>query len=195
MKPAGGGRAGGPDGPGDPDGSTDADGSGDADGAADGVASGDAVGAGDGETDGGAVGAGGAVALGRNQKVGTGGVVGMSANGAIIASSIGSADSSYTTQGLWKQATGWQELMPPAPADGGQTDGSYGNVWSLSGDGTTPVGLYWRPGPGNRAGHFCIRPLGGQRRAAPWPRVARKIDSGAAGQREVGTLRLAQPST
>jgi len=93
----------------------------------------------------------GVVALGRNQKVGTGGTVGISANGVVIASSIGSVDSSYTTQGLWTQAVGWQELMPPPPADGGTVDGSYGNVWALSGDGTTPVGLYWRPGQGNRA--------------------------------------------
>jgi len=95
--------------------------------------------------------ASGAVPLGRNQHVGAGGTVGISANGVKIASSIGSVDSSYTTQGLWTQATGWQELMPPTPADGGQIDGSYGNVWALSGDGTTPVGLYWRPGVGNRA--------------------------------------------
>ena len=95
--------------------------------------------------------ASGVVPLGRNQRVGTGGTVGISANGLVIASSIGSPDSSYTTQGLWTQATGWRELMPPAPPDGGTVDGSYGNVWGLSGDGTTPVGLYWRPGQGNRA--------------------------------------------
>jgi hypothetical protein len=93
----------------------------------------------------------GVVPLGRDQKVGTGGTVGISADGVVIASSIGSPDSSYTTQGLWSQATGWRELMPPAPSDGGTVDGSYGNIWSLSGNGTTPVGLYWRPGQGNRA--------------------------------------------
>jgi uncharacterized membrane protein len=93
----------------------------------------------------------GVVPLGRNQHLGAGGTVGISANGLVIASSIGSPDSSYTTQGRWTQATGWQELMPPTPPDGGLSDGSYGNIWSLSGDGTTPVGLYWRPGQGNRA--------------------------------------------
>jgi len=41
--------------------------------------------------------------------------------------------------------------MPPAPPDGGTVDGSYGSVWSLSGDGQTVVGLYWRPGVGQRA--------------------------------------------
>lgn len=93
----------------------------------------------------------GLVSLGRPQMVGGGGVPDISADGTVIASSIGSLDSSYSTQGRWTQATGWQELMPPPPADGGQIDGSYGSVWALSGDGTTPVGLYWRSGQGNRA--------------------------------------------
>jgi uncharacterized membrane protein len=93
----------------------------------------------------------GFVSLGRAQHVGTGGVPGMSDDGSRIASSIGSLDSSYTTQGLWTLGSGWQELMPPIPADGGQEDGSYGNVWALSGNGEVVVGLYWRPGQGNRA--------------------------------------------
>ncbi len=90
----------------------------------------------------------GFVSLGRPQFVGGGGIPGVSADGTRIASSIGSVDSSYTTQGLWTQATGWQELMPPIPPDGGSTDGSYGNVWGMSGDGSTVVGLYWRHGFG-----------------------------------------------
>ena len=93
----------------------------------------------------------GMVSLGRPQYVGGGGVPGISADGGVVASSIGSLDSSYSTQGRWTQAGGWLELMPPPPADGGTQDGSYGSVWGLSGDGTTPVGLYNRPGPGNRA--------------------------------------------
>jgi uncharacterized membrane protein len=93
----------------------------------------------------------GVVSLGRAQHVGAGGLPGMSDDGSRIASSIGSLDSSYTTQGLWTLGSGWQELMPPTPADGGSVDGSYGNVWALSGNGQVVVGLYWRPGIGNRA--------------------------------------------
>jgi len=93
----------------------------------------------------------GLVSLGRPQMVGGGGTPDVSADGSVVAYAIGSADSSYTTQGRWTQATGWHELMPPPPADGGTVDGTYGNVYALSGDGTTVVGLYWRPGPGNHA--------------------------------------------
>jgi hypothetical protein len=93
----------------------------------------------------------GLVPLGRVAIYGVGGSPGMSSDGSRIASTIGSADSSYTTQGLWTLGSGWQELMPPVPADGGTMDGSYGSIWGLSGDGTTAVGLYWRPGQGNGA--------------------------------------------
>jgi hypothetical protein len=93
----------------------------------------------------------GFVSLGRPQAGNAGGVPGMSADGTRIASSIGSLDSTYTTQGLWTLGSGWHELMPPVPADGGLTDGSYGNIWALSGNGQVAVGLYWRPGVGNRA--------------------------------------------
>ncbi len=90
----------------------------------------------------------GVVPLGRVQQVGGAGTPGISADGTRIAYSIGSLDGSYTTQGLWTLGSGWQELMPPVPPDGGSTDGSYGSVWDLSGDGTTAVGLYWRHGFG-----------------------------------------------
>src|SRR5262249_33088253 len=75
----------------------------------------------------------GFVSLGRPQLVGGGGIPGVSADGKVVASSIGSVDGSYTTQGLWTLGSGWQELMPPVPADGGLTDGSYGNVYGISG--------------------------------------------------------------
>jgi uncharacterized membrane protein len=93
----------------------------------------------------------GLVSLGRPQVGGGGGVPGISADGTRIGYSIGSLDSTYKTQGLWTLGSGWQELMPPTPPDGGTVDGSYGSVWDLSGDGNTVVGLYWRPGAGNRA--------------------------------------------
>jgi uncharacterized membrane protein len=98
--------------------------------------------------------------------VGGGGKPGMSADGKRVASSIGSIDGSYTTQGLWTLGSGWQELMPPVPADGGTSDGSYGNVYDLSGNGQVVVGLYWRPGVGKRA------------HASKWTQAAGVVDLG-----------------
>ena len=93
----------------------------------------------------------GFVSLGRPQTGGGGGVPGVSADGTRVGYSIGSLDGTYRTQGRWTLGSGWQELMPPAPADGGIVDGSYGSAWDISGDGNTVVGLYWRSGVGNRA--------------------------------------------
>jgi hypothetical protein len=92
----------------------------------------------------------GVVDLGRHTWSGGAGLTVMSADGTKIAATIGSLDSTYNTQGLWTQGSGWQELGP-YPADAGQVDISKGSIWGLSGDGTTPVGLYWRSGIGNRA--------------------------------------------
>ena len=50
------------------------------------------------------------------------------------------------TQGLWTLGSGWQELMPPLPPDGGTMTAAIGSAWEISGDGTTVVGLYWRAG-------------------------------------------------
>ena len=84
--------------------------------------------------------------------IGTGaGIPGVSADGTRVASTILTADSLYATQGLWTLGQGWQQLMPPTPPDGGLVDLSYGSVWGISGDGANVVGLYWRPGVGNRA--------------------------------------------
>jgi hypothetical protein len=93
----------------------------------------------------------GVVPLGRQSWGGGAGQTVMSADGTKIAATIGSLDSTYNTQGLWTLGSGWQELMPPMPPDGGQIDMSLGSIWGISGDGTTPVGLYWRSGQGNRA--------------------------------------------
>lgn len=93
----------------------------------------------------------GFVSLGRAQYGGGGGTSSVSWDGTKVAASIGAVDSSYNTQGLWTLGGGWQELMPPAPPDGGVLDNSYGSVWAISGDGSTVVGLYDRPGQGNRA--------------------------------------------
>lgn len=106
----------------------------------------------------------GPASLGRVSRVGGGGVPGISADGTKIASSIASLDSSYTTQGLWTLGSGWQELMPPQPPDGYNQDGSLGNVWGISRDGTTVVGLYPR--------------LGGRAHASKWTAATGVVDLG-----------------
>ena len=93
----------------------------------------------------------GVVDLGRPMTYGKAGVASVSADGSRVSSTIGSIDGSYTTQGRWSQATGWQEMFPPLIPSGGNIDGSYGSAWSMSGDGQTVVGLYWRAGNGNHA--------------------------------------------
>src|SRR5262245_8391574 len=64
----------------------------------------------------------GMVSLGRPMHFGAGGAPDMSADGTRIAYGIGDLDSTYTTQGLWTLGSGWQELMPPTPPDGGLLD-------------------------------------------------------------------------
>jgi len=108
----------------------------------------------------------GLVSLGRKQILGGGGEPNISADGTRIAFGIGAVDSSYTTWGLWNQGSGWQELMPPTPPGGGTVDGTYGSSYDISGDGTTVVGLYNRPGQGNRA------------HAAKWTQATGVVDLG-----------------
>ena len=104
--------------------------------------------------------------LGQVTHVGGGGTPGISADGTRIATSIAMlADSMQTTQGLWTLGSGWQELMPPSPPDGAPTDGTHGNIWDLSGDGTTAVGLYWRQGFGRA-------------HASKWTQAAGVVDLG-----------------
>src|SRR5687767_14485061 len=83
----------------------------------------------------------GLVPLGGQTYGGGAGLTAVSADGTVIAATIGSVDSVHNTQGRWTQGGGWQELMPPLPPDGGEVDDDYGSVWGLSGDGTTVVGL------------------------------------------------------
>ena len=56
----------------------------------------------------------GVVSLGQPPS-GFGGIVSISADGSCIAAKISDATNTFTTWGLWKDATGWQELIPPAP--------------------------------------------------------------------------------
>lgn len=102
----------------------------------------------------------GLVDLGRSaaEMVGSSaGTPGMSFDGTIVASTIGSADSAYHTVGLWTLGQGWNQLAPPVPAGGGVQDKGLASVWGLSGDGRNVVGLYNRPGPGGRAHAFRWR--------------------------------------
>ncbi len=115
----------------------------------------------------------GAVMLGQNPYVVFGtsaGTPGISADGTQISATILGADSTYITQGVWTEGQGWQETMPPAPPDGGIMDNAYGSAWDLSGDGTTLVGLYWRPGQQDGSAH-----------ASAWTAATGTIDLGSTG--------------
>jgi hypothetical protein len=74
-----------------------------------------------------------------------GGVPAISANGKTIASSILSDDGTLMTSGIWTHRSGWTQLTP-LPADAGSGDQQDSSVWTLSGDGKTAAGLYWRYG-------------------------------------------------
>ena len=70
------------------------------------------------------------------------GVPKVSYDGTRISGTILSSDD-FATQGIWDINTGWQETMPPAPANGGIMDLSYGSAWGLSGNGLMVTGFYW----------------------------------------------------
>ncbi|WP_374567912.1 hypothetical protein [Ideonella sp.] len=90
---------------------------------------------------------GGAQALGRGtqRKLQTSaGTPAISADGKVVASTIIDSSQAYATQGRWTAETGWQQLMPPRPADGAIVDQYDGSVFGMSRDGQTITGLYWR---------------------------------------------------
>ncbi|MEK8031885.1 hypothetical protein AACH06_13740 [Ideonella sp. DXS29W] len=90
---------------------------------------------------------GGAQPLGRGtmRKLQTGaGTPAISADGKVVAATIMDDTRTYGTQGRWTAETGWQQLMPPRPADGAIVDRFDGGVFGMSGDGQTITGLYWR---------------------------------------------------
>lgn len=74
----------------------------------------------------------------------TGGYALISADGTKVAGTIHSDDSTFVTAGLWTMGQGWQQLLPPGPPDAALIDDNLADVWGLSGDGNTVVGLYWR---------------------------------------------------
>lgn len=116
----------------------------------------------------------GLVRLGRGTVgvLGTGGgTPGVSDDGTRVCATILGADSTYSTQGLWIQGSGWQELMPPTPPDGGLLDQSYGSAWAVSGDGSSVIGLYWRPGA-----------PGGSAHATRWTAGSGVVDLGSGGR-------------
>ena len=94
----------------------------------------------------------------------------VSADGTRVSATILGDDGTYATQGRWTLGQGWQETMPPAPADGGLFDQAYGSAWGLSGDGEALVGLYWRPGASDGLAHASI-----------WTEAAGVVDLGSAG--------------
>lgn len=96
----------------------------------------------------------------------------VSADGTRVSATILGSDSTYGTQGVWTLGEGWQETMPPAPPDGGIMDNFYGSAWGLSGDGTTLVGLYWRPGQAET----------GSAHASAWTESTGTFDLGSTGK-------------
>ncbi|MDF1810555.1 MAG: GC-type dockerin domain-anchored protein [Phycisphaerales bacterium] len=76
----------------------------------------------------------------------------ISDDGTRISATITTANGLFATQGIWTEGVGWEDLMPPPPADGGLLDNAYGSAWGLSGNGEHVVGLYWRPGHGGPNG-------------------------------------------
>jgi hypothetical protein len=90
----------------------------------------------------------------------------ISADGQRISASIATMDSLYLTQGRWTKGLGWEETMPPMHPDGRIMDDKLGSAWSISGDGETVVGLYWKIDVGGMASSWTspggLVDLGGQ---------------------------------
>ncbi len=98
----------------------------------------------------------------------------VSDDGTQASATILGRDSTYVTVGIWTLGAWWQEMMPPTLPDGGIIDNAYGSAWGLSGDGTTVVGLYWRPGHGGPGGD-------GVAHACKWTVDGGMVDLGSAG--------------
>lgn len=72
------------------------------------------------------------------------GLPALSADGQWVAATILADGNAHATQGRWSAATGWQQLMPPRPADGAIVDLEDGTVFGMSRDSKVVTGLYWR---------------------------------------------------
>jgi len=66
--------------------------------------------------------------------------IGISADGNTIVAGRTGADGN-SNPAMWQQATGWVDLGHPA--EGCVLDGSWGDAWGVSGDGSVVVGLAW----------------------------------------------------
>jgi len=110
------------------------------------------------------------------QIVGTsGGQPGISYDGTRIASTIASSDSQYVTAGLWTFGQGWNQIAPPVPPLGGIVDKSLCDVWGMSPDGSTVVGLLWRSVGGGPV-------PGGNAHAYRWRQNTGMVDLGSSGR-------------
>ncbi|MHC4220237.1 MAG: hypothetical protein ACYSU7_17465 [Planctomycetota bacterium] len=121
----------------------------------------------------------GMVDLGRNAFVAIGQAAGtpdVSADGVKISASILDMTGTLMTPGLWTADTGWIDLMPPMPPDGGLIDDSYGSAWGMSGDGQVVTGLYWRPGEPDGLAH-----------AYRWTEATGVVDLGSGGRNSRGS--------
>jgi len=76
--------------------------------------------------------------------LGGGGTPDVSADGNHVSATIITADSLYTTAGLWTKGIGWRRAIPPMPEDGKASGTGLASCWGMSGDGTTITGFYWR---------------------------------------------------
>ncbi len=94
----------------------------------------------------------------------------VSADGTMVSATICGSDSTYVTQGIWTLGEGWRELMPPLPPGGGMMDDAYGSAWGMSDDGSTVVGLFWRPNQ-----------PGGSAHASAWTQSTGAVDLGSDG--------------
>ncbi len=117
--------------------------------------------------------AGGVELLGRSSIDALGSGAGgpkVSADGTRVSATIAGEDGTYGTQGRWTLGLGWEETMPPAPADAQMSGDFWGSCWGLSGDGETVVGLYWRGDFTNGGAH-----------ASAWTADTGVVDLGSGG--------------
>lgn len=89
----------------------------------------------------------------------TAGLPAISGDGQTVASTILADGREHGTQGRWTASGGWQQLMPPRPADGAIIDSFDGSVFGMSRDGNTVTGLYWTQ---NARAHGSRWTAGGQ---------------------------------
>ncbi len=121
----------------------------------------------------------GAKRLGRSmvEALGTSsGTPAISADGKKIAATILADSGTVGTQGLWTLGSGWLQLTPPLPADGGQMDNEDSSVFGMSRDGKTVTGLYWRPGHSGGSAHGAVWTAASQMVGMPTDGGSSRID-------------------